>query len=85
MKKIVISCIKGYQNYFSGGKSFAACAFQPTCSSYAIEALEIHGFFKGTILAFRRLSQCRPGGKHAGYDPVPEKGTWNNNLDTRKK
>ena len=46
------------------------CRFQPTCSSYAIEALQVHGVFKGTWLAVRRIGRCHPWGG-SGYDPVP--------------
>lgn len=48
----------------------ANCRFDPTCSSYTIEALEIHGVFKGTCLAAKRIGRCHPWGG-AGYDPVP--------------
>lgn len=48
------------------------CRFQPTCSEYALEALERHGPFRGTWLMFRRISRCRPGGGD-GYDPVPQR------------
>ena len=48
----------------------AACRFQPTCSAYAVEAVERHGVFRGGALTLRRLARCHPwGGK--GYDPVP--------------
>lgn len=47
------------------------CRFTPTCSQYAITALQKHGLFKGGWLAIKRISKCRPGGGH-GYDPVPE-------------
>ncbi|MBU2986678.1 membrane protein insertion efficiency factor YidD [Saccharophagus degradans] len=48
------------------------CRFEPTCSSYAEQALIEHGPFKGTMLALSRLSKCHPW--HAGgYDPVPKK------------
>jgi putative membrane protein insertion efficiency factor len=50
----------------------SSCRFQPTCSSYFIEALKIHGLFKGTYLGLNRISRCHPWGKN-GYDPVPEK------------
>jgi len=50
----------------------ANCRFQPTCSQYAIEALETHGALRGTLLALRRLSRCHPWGGD-GYDPVPDK------------
>ncbi|MEK9906057.1 MAG: membrane protein insertion efficiency factor YidD [Rhodospirillales bacterium] len=47
-----------------------SCRFQPTCSAYAMEAIDSHGALKGSILAMRRLARCRPGGD-SGYDPVP--------------
>ena len=48
------------------------CRYQPTCSAYALEALEKHGAVKGSLLTARRLSRCHPFGGD-GYDPVPEK------------
>lgn len=47
-----------------------SCRFQPTCSTYAIEALRRHGPIKGMYLAIRRLLRCHPWGG-SGYDPVP--------------
>ena len=47
------------------------CRFDPTCSSYAIEALQVHGIFKGTWLAARRIGRCHPWGG-SGYDPLPK-------------
>ena len=46
------------------------CRYQPTCSAYAMEALERHGAFKGSYLATKRVLSCHPLGGH-GYDPVP--------------
>jgi uncharacterized protein len=46
------------------------CRFTPSCSQYATEALNKHGFFKGAWLALRRILRCHPWGGH-GYDPVP--------------
>ena len=48
------------------------CRFMPTCSEYALDALEKHGAWRGSWLTLRRLSRCRPGGGD-GYDPVPER------------
>jgi putative membrane protein insertion efficiency factor len=62
--------IKGYQlliSPFLGGN----CRFEPTCSSYALDAIDQHGSFKGTWLALKRISRCRPLGGY-GYDPIPE-------------
>ncbi len=49
----------------------ANCRFDPSCSSYTIEALQIHGVLKGSGLAVRRISRCHPWGG-SGYDPVPD-------------
>ena len=46
------------------------CRFEPTCSHYAVEALQVHGFWKGSILTVWRLMRCQPFCK-GGYDPVP--------------
>ncbi|HTW75482.1 MAG TPA: membrane protein insertion efficiency factor YidD [Steroidobacteraceae bacterium] len=49
------------------------CRFYPSCSQYALEALELHGALRGSLLALRRLSRCHPF--HAGgCDPVPPRG-----------
>lgn len=50
------------------------CRFEPTCSRYALIAIERHGVFKGSWLAVRRISRCRPG-VPGGWDPVPEKSS----------
>jgi len=50
----------------------SACRFEPTCSSYMIEALQKHGVFNGLFLGTKRILSCHPWGKR-GYDPVPEK------------
>lgn len=70
MKKVLIFLIRIYQKI--PGPWHSACRFQPTCSNYAIEALEIHGAFKGSLLACWRILRCNPFSK-GGYDPVPPK------------
>jgi len=51
------------------------CRFTPTCSAYAVEAIKMHGPFKGLYLAIRRILRCHPWGGY-GYDPVPDKFHW---------
>jgi uncharacterized protein len=48
------------------------CRYEPSCSRYAAEALETHGFVKGSWLAIRRVGRCHPWGSH-GWDPVPQR------------
>lgn len=50
----------------------STCRFEPTCSSYFLEALKVHGLIKGSYLGIKRILSCHPWGK-TGYDPVPEK------------
>lgn len=68
MKTITILLIKLYKVILSpvlpGG-----CRFTPTCSAYAIEALETYGFLKGVYLSLRRLLRCHPF-HPGGFDPV---------------
>ncbi|MDE5974039.1 MAG: membrane protein insertion efficiency factor YidD [Eubacterium sp.] len=72
MKKILIFLIKTYQLTISPRFSHGCCRFNPTCSQYAIEAIEIHGIFKGSLLAAWRILRCNPFSK-GGWDPVPPK------------
>ena len=68
--KLVLLIIKGYQLAISpliGPR----CRFAPTCSQYAIESFEKHGFVRGLVLSLKRISKCHPF--HAGgIDEVPE-------------
>lgn len=70
MKKILLGCIKFYRKYLSGLKHYSTCIYFPTCSQYAVEAIEKHGAFKGSLLAIWRILRCNPFAK-GGYDPVP--------------
>ncbi|UOE39095.1 MULTISPECIES: membrane protein insertion efficiency factor YidD [Chryseobacterium] len=49
-----------------------SCRYEPTCSHYMVEALQVHGIFKGFWLGAKRISKCHPWGG-SGYDPVPHK------------
>ena len=55
----------------------AQCRYTPTCSQYTIEALRMHGLFKGSWLSLKRIVSCNPWGG-SGYDPVPQKGCNHN-------
>ena len=70
MKKILLGIIRFYQKYLSGAKGYPSCKYYPTCSRYAIEAIEKYGAFKGGLLAAWRILRCNPFSK-GGYDPVP--------------
>lgn len=60
--------VRGYQRLAAGRPS--PCRFDPSCSSYALEALERHGALRGSWLTIRRLVRCQPWGG-MGWDPVP--------------
>ena len=72
MKKLLIKLVRLYQKYISPLRP-ACCRYIPTCSQYAIEALEKYGALKGGWLALKRLSRCHPFhlGEHDFYDPGP--------------
>jgi putative membrane protein insertion efficiency factor len=69
MKRVFIFMIRLYQKILSPVLG-ASCRYTPTCSQYAVEALQKHGIFKGSWLAIKRIVSCNPWGGH-GYDPVP--------------
>ncbi|MBB5175213.1 membrane protein insertion efficiency factor YidD [Nosocomiicoccus ampullae] len=71
MKKLILKMIRFYQRYISP-MSPPTCRFYPTCSQYAIEAVEEHGAIKGSYLATRRILKCHPF-HEGGFDPVPPK------------
>ena len=75
IKRFLIFCIKSYRKHikhiFPNRKPM--CRFYPTCSEYAITALERFGVLKGIILFIFRFLRCNPLFK-GGYDPVPQKG-----------
>ena len=69
MSRLLILCIRFYQIFISPLKQ-PTCRFYPTCSAYAIEAIQKKGPVKGTWLAIKRIAKCHPF-HPGGYDPVP--------------
>ena len=69
MRRVLIAIVRAYQYLLSPWWG-SQCRFTPTCSHYAIEALERHGALGGAWLAVRRILRCHPWSA-GGYDPVP--------------
>ena len=76
MKWLLIKLIRFYQKFLSPLKKHSSCRFTPTCSTYAIQALEKRGLIVGFLLMWIRIFKCQPFGP-CGWDPVPEKGLRN--------
>ena len=70
MKHLLIRLIRFYRKHLSGLKAGPTCRFTPTCSQYALEAIEKYGAIKGGLMALWRIIRCNPLSK-GGYDPVP--------------
>lgn len=68
---ILLGLIRFYR-YFISPMLAPRCRFNPTCSRYALEAIQIHGAFKGTYLSVKRIAKCHPL-HEGGDDPVPPK------------
>ena len=71
MKRTLLSMLSAYKRWISPALP-VACRFLPTCSDYAMEAVERHGAFRGSVLAGWRLSRCHPLCR-GGHDPVPQR------------
>ena len=69
MKRLLVGAVKSYRLLLSPWLG-ASCRFAPTCSVYAIEALEVHGAARGSYLTLKRLARCQPWCQ-GGHDPVP--------------
>ena len=74
MKGLLLALIRAYRTYISPGRP-PCCRFIPTCSAYALEAVEVHGAVKGGLLALWRIARCHPFHREKTfiYDPVPPK------------
>jgi uncharacterized protein len=70
MKILLLLLVKSYRRFISPFFP-PSCRFQPTCSTYALEAIEKHGSLKGGWLAIQRILRCHPF-HPGGYDPVPD-------------
>ena len=69
MKRLLLWLIRFYQRHISPNRP-PCCRFMPTCSQYALQAIEKYGALKGGWMAFKRILRCNPFHK-GGYDPVP--------------
>lgn len=69
MKQALQLVLQGYKRFISPMLP-NACRFTPTCSEYALQAIELHGPFRGSLLGIARLARCHPFAR-AGFDPVP--------------
>lgn len=74
MKRGILWLIRFYRSHISPARP-PCCRFIPTCSTYALEAVEVHGALKGSLLAVWRILRCHPFHKEKTfiYDPVPPK------------
>ena len=71
MKRFLLWCIRFYRRYISPRKGGPCCRYSPTCSRYAVTAIERYGALKGGRMAVWRVMRCNPFAK-GGYDPVPD-------------
>ena len=69
MRTVLVLLVRGYQVSL-GPLLPASCRYYPSCSAYAIEALQKHGALRGSWLAARRIVRCNPF-RPGGFDPVP--------------
>jgi len=72
IKRLLLLLIRFYRRFISPMHA-PCCPFTPTCSTYAMQAVERHGALYGGYLAIRRLLRCQPFYKGSFYDPVPPK------------
>ena len=70
MKRLLLGMIRFYQRYISPGLP-RRCRYIPTCSQYAVQAIEKYGAARGGWLAIRRFLRCHPFSRRNFYDPVP--------------
>lgn len=69
MRWVLVTLLRGYRTFISPLYG-QVCRYHPSCSAYALEAVQVHGSIKGSWLAVRRLARCHPWAA-GGFDPVP--------------
>jgi putative membrane protein insertion efficiency factor len=83
IQRLLIGLVQGYRLLLSPWLG-SACRFTPTCSAYALQALEQHGAGQGSYLVLRRLARCHPWCA-GGHDPVPPSSTLSTPPANRKQ
>lgn len=83
MKKILITLVRFYQRFISPAFP-PSCRYYPTCSSYMIQAIEVHGALKGFLMGISRILRCHPFRK-GGLDYVPEKFSLKRNFHDKEQ
>lgn len=78
IRRLLIGLVQGYRLLLSPWLG-SACRFTPTCSAYALQALQDHGSARGSYLVLRRLGRCHPWCA-GGHDPVPDVATRTQHL-----
>jgi len=74
LRRLAVLPIRFYQRFISRFTP-PTCRFEPTCSHFGVQAIEVHGLIKGSLLIAWRLLRCQPLCKR-GLDPVPKPGRW---------
>jgi len=69
LRYLIIGLLRGYQRFISLSLPFA-CRFEPSCSEYALQAIQKYGVIKGCWKAGIRIIRCNPLNQHSGYDPL---------------
>ncbi|MBO0460705.1 MULTISPECIES: membrane protein insertion efficiency factor YidD [Enterococcus] len=82
MKKVLIYLVRGYQRFISPAFP-PSCRYYPTCSNYMIQAIQVHGALKGTLMGTARIFRCHPFVK-GGIDYVPRNFRLTRNKEDKE-
>ena len=83
-QRLVLMPLRFYQRVVSPLKPLPSCRFHPTCSSYAVEAVQVHGALRGLWLASARILRCHPW-HPGGFDPVPARHDHHRRADRQRR